>query len=75
MAGKWEYRIVRVAGAPAGQVIGIQKPHDPLADVDGELRYLGEAGWELVSVTEPFLMDRSCPPYAAILFLKRPKTD
>lgn len=71
---KWEYKIEKISADDcAPRAIGIVKQVDPTAAVADKLSALGAEGWELVSVTMPFLQQRCNPPIIALMFLKRQK--
>lgn len=71
---KWEYKIEKISADDcAPRAIGISKQVDPMTAVAAKLSTLGAEGWELVSVTLPFLQQRCNPPTVALMFLKREK--
>lgn len=71
---KWEYKIEKItADECSTRAIGISKPVDPTAAVAAKLTALGSEGWELVSVTLPFVQQNCASPIVALMFLKREK--
>jgi hypothetical protein len=71
---KWEYKIEKISADDcATHAIGISKAIDPTAAVAAKLSVLGAAGWELVSVTLPFIQQNCNVPIVAWMFLKREK--